>query len=196
MVLLSFASQHQRPVLNHPNGSYLNKRLLRLQVGFLLSAGPGACRTFPLDIPQRLQVDDDLFVESLAGELALTRAKDGVLLQGKLAISHLRECDRCLEPFEHRFELDIAELYALPSFVEKSIFRVDSNGEIDLAPLLREEALIEASYRAVCRDDCRGLSAETGDKLSVESDWAVANLAKAEAGAIDPRMAVLKQLLV
>jgi len=182
--------------LNQPNGSYLNKRLLRLQVGFLLSAGPGTCRAFPLNIPQRLQVHEDLFVEALAGEFVLTRAKDGILLQSKLKISHLRECDRCLESFEYRFALDIAELFALPSLAGKSVFCVDGNGEIDLAPLLREEVLIEASYRAVCRDDCRGLSAETGDKLSAESDWAAARRAKAEAGAIDPRMAVLKQLLV
>ena len=182
--------------MNHPNGSYLNKRLLRLQVGFLLSAGPGACRTFPLNIPQRLQVHEDLFVESLAGDLVLTRAKDGILLQGKLEISHLRECDRCLESFAHGFALDIAELFALPSLGDKSVFRIDGNSEIDLAPLLREEVLIEASYRAVCRDDCRGLSAETGDKLSAESDRAAARQAKAEAGAIDPRMAVLKKLLV
>lgn len=182
--------------MNQPNGSYLNKRLLRLQVGFLLSAGPGACRTFPLNIPQRLQVHEDLFVESLMGDLVLTRTKDGILLQGKLEISHLRECDRCLESFEHGFALDIAELFALPSLGDKSVFRINGNSEIDLAPLLREEVLIEASYRAVCRDDCRGLSAETGDKLSAESDWAAARQAKAEAGAIDPRMAVLQQLLV
>lgn len=181
--------------MNHPNGSYLNKRLLRLQVGFLLSAGPGACRSFPLHIPQRLQVHEDLFVESLAGELVLTRAKDGILLQGKLEICHLRDCDRCLEPFEHRFALEIAELFALPSHMDKSAFRIDGNSEIDLAPLLREEVLIEASYRAVCRDNCRGLSAETGDKLGAESGRAAARRAQAEAGAIDPRMAVLKQLL-
>ena len=182
--------------MNHPNGSYLNKRLLRLQVGFLLSAGPGACRTFPLSIPQRLQVHEDLFVESLVGELVLTRAKEGILLQGQLDISHLRECDRCLEAFEHKFALEIAELFALPSLVDKSAFRIDGNSEIDLAPLLREEVLIEASYRAVCRGDCRGLSAETGDKLSAESDRAAARRAAAEADAIDPRLAVLQQLLV
>ena len=182
--------------LNKPSGSYLHKRLLRLQVGFLLSAGPGTSRRFPLNIPQRLQVQDDLFVEALTGELALTRAKDGILLRGKLSINHLRECDRCLEAFAQEFELDIAELYALPSLADKGVFCVDGNSEIDLAPLLREELLIEASYRAVCRDDCHGLSAETGDKLSAESESAAGRRAKAEADAIDPRMAVLKQLLV
>ncbi|MCY4248642.1 MAG: DUF177 domain-containing protein [Chloroflexi bacterium] len=173
----------------------MNKRLLRLQVGFLLSAGPGACRSFPLNIPQRLQIHEDLFVESLTGDLVLTRAKDGILLQGKLEICHRRECDRCLDSFEHGFKLDIAELFALPTFAGKTDFCVDGNNEIDLAPLLREEVLIEASYRAVCREDCHGLSAETGDKLNAESDWSAARELDTEAGAIDPRLAVLKQLL-
>ena len=176
-------------------GSYLSKRLLRLQVGFLLSEGPGSARVFPLDFGQRLQIDGDLFVESLAGEVVLTRAKDGILLQGRLRLSHLRDCDRCLDTFAHVFDLDIAELFALPSSAGKSLFRIDSNGEIDLAPLLREEALIESSYRAICQADCPGLSAETGDKMQERNLHTALDSDFPGADEIDPRMAVLKQLL-
>ena len=172
------------------NNGYLSKRLLRLQVGFLLAEGPGSARAFPLDFPRRLQIDSELYVESLAGELLLTRAKDGILAQGQLRLRHLRQCDRCLDAFAHDFALDIAELFTSPPDAGKSDFSIDANGEMDLAPLLREELLIEASYRAVCRADCYGLSAATGDRLD-----AAAELAQ-EAGAIDPRLAVLKQLLV
>ena len=174
--------------------SYLSKRLLRLQVGFLLSDGPGASRVFPLDFQQRLQIDDELFVESLCGKITLTRAKDGILLQGQLRASQLRDCDRCLDAFAHDYDLEMAELYAMPGQASKSDFHIDGNGEIDLAPLLREEALIEASYRAICSDDCRGLSAETGDKLGADANANASGMERA-ADAIDPRMAVLKKLL-
>ena len=176
--------------MTNPHNGYLSKRLLRLQVGFLLSEGPGSARAFPLDFPQRLQIDGELYVESLAGGLTLTRTKDGILLQGQLRIRLLRHCDRCLDAFVHDFTLDVAELFTSPPDASKSVFSIDAHGEIDLAPLLREEVIIEASYRAVCRADCYGLSADTGERLNA----AAADLAQ-ETSALDPRLAVLKQLL-
>jgi len=174
---------------------YLKKRLLKLQVGFLLTEGPGNSREVPISLPQRIQVDSDLFLESIAGSLVLTRTKEGILIQGDLRLSHARECDRCLEAFDHAFVLSIAELFASPPDANISAFSVDSNGEIDLAPLLREEVLIEESYRSFCRDDCRGLSADTGINLNYEREAAAEAMQLEGGAAIDPRLAVLKQLL-
>ncbi len=177
-------------------GSYLKRRLLKLQVGYLLSEGPGNSKVVPICLPQRLQVANDLFFESLTGNLVLTRTKEGILIQGTLQIGHARECDRCLEAFDHEFELGVAELFASPPDANNSVFSVESNGEIDLAPLLREEVLIEESYRTVCRAECRGLSAETGANLNHEEESLLVDASPLEGGlAIDPRLAVLKQLL-
>lgn len=176
--------------------SYLNKRLLRVNVGFLLSEGPGNAREIPVNFNQRVQVHEELFLRALTGRLVLTRTKEGILVQGQLAVAHGRECDRCLDSFEHRFGLDLAELFASPPDASKSVFSVDSNGEIDLAPLLREEILIETSYRAICRGDCPGLRGETGEGLVEGEDLrAAGEFALDEHADIDPRMAVLKQLL-
>lgn len=176
---------------------YLKRRLLKLQVGFLLSEGPGNAKDVPICLPQRVQVASDLYLESLTGSLVLTRTKEGILIQGALQVSHARECDRCLEAFDHAFELSVAELFASPPDANISVFSVDSNGEIDLAPLLREEVLIEESYRTVCRADCRGLSAETGVNLNHEEEASlVAAGPQLDGGeAIDPRLAILQQLL-
>ncbi len=178
-------------------GGYLKKRLLRIQAGYLLSEGPGNAKEIPINFSQPVQVDDDLYLNSLDGSLMLTRAKDGILVQGALQVTHSRECDRCLESFTHRFGLDVAELYALRSNSGKSEFFIDSDGEIDLAPLLREEVLIEESYRAICKDGCRGLNATSGVNLNDLNDLNETGESRVvEDGlAIDPRMAVLKQLL-
>lgn len=175
---------------------YLKRRLLKLQVGFLLSEGPGNSKEVPIHLPQRVQVASDLYLDSLTGNLVLTRTKEGILIQGCMRVSHARECDRCLEAFNHAFELRVAELYASPPNANISVFSIDSNGEIDLAPLLREEVLIEESYRTVCRADCRGLSAETGINLNHEEESLAAASPLLDGGAaIDPRLAVLQQLL-
>ncbi len=173
---------------------YLKKRLLRIQAGYLLSEGPGNSRDVPITFSQRVQVDDDLYLDALQGKLVLTRTKEGILAQGKLYVAHSRQCDRCLDAFIHRFELDVAELYTVGLDVNRSVFYIDSDGEIDLAPLLREEVLIEESYRAVCKEGCRGLSANSGNNLNETGESA--ELPEAEEGpAIDPRLVVLKQLL-
>lgn len=178
------------------SGGYIKKRLLRIQVGYLLSEGPGNSRTIPVAFSQRVQVDDDLYLDALNGNLVLTRTKEGILAQGILTVAHTRECDRCLETFTHQFGLDVAELFAQRPDVDESEFFIDSNGEIDLAPLLREEVLIEESYRALCQAGCRGLSATSGYSLNETGEAPEPFQAEAEHGlAIDPRMAVLKQLL-
>lgn len=177
-------------------GGYLKKRLLRINVGFLLSEGPGNSREIPIEFSQRVQVDEDLFLAALTGRIILTRTKEGILVQGELNVAHERKCDRCLDEFEHGFGLELAELFASPPDANKSAFNVDSNGEIDLAPLLREEVLIEASYRVVCQESCRGLCAETGDKLVGEPGiGSRGDGLTDETTEIDPRLAVLKQLL-
>ena len=176
--------------------SYLNKRLLKLQVGHLLTEGPGYSREIPLHLPQRVHVDDELYLESLVGNLILTRTKEGILVQGTLQVQHQRECDRCLDEYAHDFDMPVAELFASPADPEKSAFSVDSNGDIDLALLLREEVIIEGSYRAICRDECRGLSSESGINLNYEVESAVTESQNLGSYAdIDPRLEVLKQLL-
>jgi len=176
--------------------NYLNKRLLKLNVGFLLSEGPGNSREMPIDIPERVQVDTDLYLESLKGTFLLTRTKEGILAQGTLTVAHIRECDRCLEEFIHEFDVPVEELFAFPADPDKSVFSVDQTGSIDLAPLIREEVLIEESYRVICREDCRGLSIETGVNLNHQPEAEIKDESDEDDRApIDPRMAVLKQLL-
>lgn len=182
--------------MNPGKTGYLKKRLLKVQVGYLLAEGPGNSREIPLQIPQRVNVDADLYLESLTGSLTLTRTKEGILIQGTLQVQHQRECDRCLDDLNHAFALPIAELFASPADPEKSVFSVDSNGDIDLAQLLREEVIIEESYRVTCHDNCRGLSLESGINLNDESETVrVDSQNLGSYAAIDPRLAVLKQLL-
>lgn len=175
--------------------NYLNKRLLKLNVGFLLSEGPGNSREMPIDIPQRVQVDTDLYLESIKGNLILTRTKEGILAQGTLHVANMRECDRCLDEFLHEFDVPVEELYAFPANPDMTVFSVDSTGHINLGLLVREEVLIEESYRVICRDDCRGLSTVSGVNLNHESELDVDDDDLPEVSTIDPRMAVLKQLL-
>lgn len=182
-------------IVNAMNSHYLHKRLLKINVGFLLSEALGSAREIPISIPQRVKIDSELDIEALEGRLLLTHTKEGILAQGIIQVKHKRECDRCLDALVHTFDVQVAELFASPPDASKSVFSVSGSGNIDLAPLLREEVLIEAGYRVVCHDSCRGLSAASGLNLNRASETAADAPQPDAQTTLDPRLAVLKQLL-
>lgn len=174
--------------MNTSSASLLNKRVLKLNVGFLLSDGPGNSKDIQLEITDPIRIADDLVAKSIIGKLRLSRTKEGILVQSKLNVVVERECARCLETFDHAIPVTIEELYASPRPIGETEFFVGQDAQLDLAPLLRAEVLIALSHRQYCKEDCKGLCAVCGTNLNHET-------CHCEADDIDPRMAKLKELL-
>ncbi|MFW5748784.1 MAG: YceD family protein [Chloroflexota bacterium] len=166
--------------------SYVNSRVLKLNVGFLLNAGPGHSRDSELDIPT-VRVSDDLLLEYLRGKLRLSHTKEGILVQAHLDTAVHDECYRCLDPVLNEISLELEELYTTQPHRETE-FQVSDDGILDLAPLLRAETLIEESHRVLCQDDCKGICPQCGVNRNRET-------CDCDVDDIDPRLAALKQLL-
>jgi hypothetical protein len=73
------------------HSGYVNSRVLKFQVGFLLADGGGHSRDSELDIPT-LRVADDMYLDYLRGNLRFSRTSRGILVQGTLHTSVLAEC--------------------------------------------------------------------------------------------------------
>lgn len=174
--------------VNTSTRALLSKRVLKLNVGYLLNAGPGNHKDIPFEIQDRLRVADDLVAETISGKLRLTRTKEGVLVQTRLTIHMERECARCLATFIHEIPVVVEELYAYPQPLPETEFYIGMDAKLDLSPLLRAEVLIALSHREYCRGDCQGLCAQCGTNLNYET-------CDCETDNIDPRMAKLKELL-
>lgn len=167
----------------------LNKRVVKLNVGFLLSGGPGNHKTMEMNITDPVKIAEDLVVNSIKGHLRLSRTKEGILVQtSDLVMMVDRECSRCLTTFEHPIQVNIEELYASPRPIDESEFFIGQDAQLDLAPLLRAEALIQLGQREYCREDCKGLCVHCGANLNEETCDCAENQ-------IDPRMAKLRELL-
>lgn len=165
---------------------YISNRVLKLNIGFLLSAGPGHTHDTGFDVPA-IRVADDVDLDYVRGKLRLSRTKEGVLVRGKLHIGVEGECYRCLEATLHDAEIELEELYNYPT-PKDSEFSLSDDGILDLAPLIRAEALIADTRGALCRPDCKGLCPECGTNLNYsQCDCADQ--------AIDPRLANLQLLL-
>lgn len=174
--------------MNTPSAPPLSNRVLQLNVGFLLSAGPGHHSDVSMEIEDPVKIDDGLLANEIHGVVRLTRAKEGILAQTKITVHIDRECSRCLEIFEHPTDIQVEELYAHPKPLDDNEFYVGGDAKLDLTSLLRAEILIALSHRAFCRDNCQGLCQSCGINLNHES-------CDCEQEDIDPRMAKLKELL-
>lgn len=172
--------------MNQSASGYVNKRVLKLNVGFLLSDGPGRSHDSELDIPA-LRVADDLMVRFLTGPIRLSRTKEGILVQATLDTAVEAECDRCLDPIHHQMTIELEELFSTQAQRDAE-FVIDDDGILDLSPLLRAEILIDQSHGVVCREDCLGLCPTCGVNRNHEH-------CDCDMDDIDPRLAALKELL-
>lgn len=170
-----------------PLKHYLNGRVLRTNVGFLLSAPSGTHQDSRLDIPTPVRAGDDLIINAVSGPLRMTRSKEGILVQAQLSIAVDNECSRCLELVEQTVEVAIEELFVHPPS-SISEFSVAADGNLDLAPLLRAEVLIAMSHRVLCQEDCQGLCPTCGINRNRET-------CRCADDNIDPRLLALKKLL-
>ncbi|MEO0564063.1 MAG: YceD family protein [Chloroflexota bacterium] len=164
--------------------SYLPSRVLKLNVGYLLDGSNQSSKDMELDLPP-VRVAEDMTVEYVRGPLRVSRTKEGLLLQGTLAVGVTGDCYRCLTAVERPVEVRVEELYARHNGLspDEAEFRIHEDGQLDLAPLLRAEVLIQTTRGVRCEDE----EACTERMIALEEDAGIDHL--------DPRMAVLKDLL-
>lgn len=170
--------------IQHPN--FVHPRNLKINVGFLLAEGVGYQRVLDLDFP-RLRVEEDMDLDYLRGSLRLSRNSRGILVQGTLETRVVTECARCLTPVFCPVTFECEELYSFPPSPDTE-YSVAETGILDLAPLIREEAILSVPMGTLCRPDCAGLCPECGQNWNEGP-------CNCEPNEIDPRLAILRDHL-
>lgn len=144
------------------------RKPFRLNVGFIVHEEIGYSHKIPLEFDKAI-LEDNFELRNLEGMVTIDRTQQGLILQGEFSGDTTLECVRCLKEFEHSLQWDFTELYA---FTKKSVSEsgliMPEDGHIDLAPLLREYALLEVPIKALCKPDCKGLCIECGQDLNVK----------------------------
>jgi len=164
---------------------FVNPRVLKINVGFILAESAGYQRTIELDLP-RVRLGD-LELDYVRGALRLSRNSRGVLVQGTLESEIIGECARCLETTYVPVSFELEELFTYPPNAEEP-YSVEETGILDLAPLLREEAILAVPMVVLCRPDCAGLCPQCGQNLNEGA----CDCAQEDP---DPRLAGLRALL-
>lgn len=171
--------------MNDHHSNYVNNRVLKVQVGFLLNEDFGVSRDTDFDVPNLL-VDNDMLLDYMNGKVHLSRNSRGVLVQAKLSAGFHGECARCLDDTAITLTLDLEELFVYPA-EPGADYVIPETGLLDLAPLIREEVIVQTPITVLCRPNCAGLCPECGHNRN-------AGPCECDTDNIDPRLAALKQL--
>jgi uncharacterized protein len=114
-------------------------------------------------------------------DLEVERHEDGLLVQGRLALTLRCLCARCLEPFSH--ELVLPQWCSLLSWSGEDPVNV-RNDCVDLTPYIREDMVLALPQRPLCKPECGGLQVRSADDPGVTQEtqrtesspaWAVLN---------------------
>ncbi len=139
------------------------RKLLRLNVGFLVNSPIGINRIFDFE-EATLPAGEDLVLTDFSGAAKISRTPQGLLVQGDFQGTVPLECVRCLSEFTQQMHWDFTELYAFkPENVTDSGLMMPEDAHIDLQPLMREYALLEVPINPLCKPDCKGLCTECGE---------------------------------
>lgn len=124
----------------------------------------------------RIPSDSDLWsdVEAVPlGDLDVamevsTTATGQVVARGRVVGESRHECRRCLDKVAEPLDLDLVLVWSAPEDLDEDGEDPDlrvldpSTNELDLAPAIREEALLAMPRFVLCKEDCRGLCPQCG----------------------------------
>lgn len=97
-------------------------------------------------------------------------------------------CDRCLEPFAHRFNYSFEQILVSSLSTDNDEYILVEGGSLDLDELVLSDILLNLPSKLLCSRDCKGLCPKCGANLN----HTTCLCAKKE---IDPRLAALSDLL-
>ena len=142
------------------------RKPFRINVGFIIHEETGYSHEISFDL-EKVTLED-LELRHLEGVVTIGRTPQGLIVQGKFSAETTLECVRCLNDFDYPLQWEFTELYAFnKKSVSESGLLLPEDAQLDLAPLLREYALLEIPINPLHDPDCKGLCIECGQDLNL-----------------------------
>ena len=142
------------------------RKPFRINVGFIIHEETGYSHEIPFEL-DKIKLDD-FELQDLTGEVIIGRTPQGLIVQGKFSADTKLECVRCLREFDFSLNWDVTDLYAFnKKSLSESELLVPDDAHIDLAPLIREYALLEIPISPLHSPACKGLCPECGQDLNL-----------------------------
>ena len=102
--------------------------------------------------------------QTLEIDLRLESVHEGILASGSLHSDAQAICSRCLEEISLEIEVEFQELFAYSSSSDDEL--VVDGETIDLEQIVIDSVVLNLPFQPLCSQDCLGLCAECGVRLS------------------------------
>jgi DUF177 domain-containing protein len=143
------------------------RKPFRINVGFIIHEEVGYSHEIPFEI-NKVKLED-LELQNFSGFVTIGRTPQGLVVQGKFSADTKLECVRCLKEFTYPLTWEFTELYAFTKkSVSESELLVPEDAQLDIAPLIREYALLEIPIKPLHDAECKGLCIECGQDLNIK----------------------------
>lgn len=135
-----------------------------------------SCEAFP-SLADLQASGEGEFLSPVAVELAVAREYGHIRVKGNVAVRMRFVCSRCLTPFETEISSVFTMFYTEGSVIgsdedevelaQEDLVSVSYEGdEIDFAPEIAEQVIMELPLKPLCSDGCQGLCATCGADLN------------------------------
>jgi len=142
------------------------RKPFRINVGFIIHEEAGYSHEIPIELDKAV-LGNDLELVNFDGLIKIDRTPQGLIIQGNFSGDTTLECVRCLNEFNFPLKWELTELYAFKKeAISESELIIPDSAQIDLAPLLREYALLELPIKPLHDPNCKGLCIECGQDLN------------------------------
>lgn len=152
-----------------------------------------------LELEERISSDEFITILSpVHASIRFDKKGSEVIVSGTTRGNIKLQCSRCLKTFDISIESHIDVVYRPTAEINKEEhyeLKGDElntgfykNDALDTEDLLKEQLMLNIPMKPLCYEDCKGLCPKCGIDLNVSQ-------CQCETSEIDPRLAVLKQLL-
>jgi len=143
------------------------RKPFRINVGFIVHEEIGYTSEFQFDVAKA--IIEDLELRNIVGSVHVGRTQQGLVVQGHFSGETTLECVRCLKDFSQPLNWEFTELYAFSKDSAGELgMLLPESAQIDLAPILREYALLEVPISPIHDPECKGLCIECGQDLNIK----------------------------
>lgn len=135
---------------------------MRIDVSKILAQGEGSRKSFAI-VDETIELEDLTVSSGLNGQVTLVRTESGLSLQGEVQVELKLECHRCLREYVFPEDLKINGHFSRQrgGDVIDDTWPIIKDLTIDIAPLVRQEAILCIPIKQLCQPECPGFEAST-----------------------------------
>lgn len=151
-----------------------------------------------LQFDETIEAEVIRLISPVKGNLSVKKIGPELVIQGEITVKAELECSRCLKSFSNEIKVPVNVMYhPVEELKAEGKYEIKEDeldtgfyagDELDLLELVKEQVILNAPMKPLCREDCMGICPGCGIDLNVKK-------CNCNLNEVDSRLEILKGLL-